>query len=139
MIKNNKKLSQMKREGLAEWNNDVNEFWRIFYTVSRYTGVTKSNIQMPDGIKGSRKREYVIARHLISYFAYNTDRITLAFIGANMGNRDHSTAYHGWITSVEQRDVDYIYKTMILELEAILMKAYQEENLDTLNELKSAM
>jgi chromosomal replication initiation ATPase DnaA len=42
----------------------------------------------------SRKRELVVARHLISYFGVSVSAQTLTSIGAQM-NKDHTTIIHG--------------------------------------------
>lgn len=42
----------------------------------------------------SRKRELVVARHLISYFGVSVTTQTLSSIGAQM-NKDHTTIIHG--------------------------------------------
>lgn len=42
----------------------------------------------------SRKRERVVARQLICYYAYNMRLATLNNIGLNLGGRDHTTVIH---------------------------------------------
>jgi chromosomal replication initiator protein len=125
MIQHNKKIENKKGK-FIKWHNDEDEFWRIFNVVSEYTKISKEDIQRGDGILGARKREFVSARHLISYFSYNTERITFKFIGENLGNRDHSTVIHGHQAVIDEMFVDAKFKIKVLEIEKILMDQLKE-------------
>lgn len=64
----------------------------------------------------TRKREIVVARQVSMYFAKEYTNMSLKSIGANFGNRDHSTVIHA-ITSVnDMMDTDRKFKATMEEL-----------------------
>ena len=62
--------------------------------VSKITGIPISDMQIPDKEPGSRRREFVVARHTFCWIMKNYTRRSLATIGANI-LRDHATVLHG--------------------------------------------
>lgn len=69
----------------------TNDLATIMFKISLYTKVSESNIHSK-----IRKREYVYARHLYSYFASLLTRIRLEDIGSFVyEGYDHASVLHG--------------------------------------------
>ena len=71
----------------------------------------------------SRKREIVQARQLAMYFAKNLTNSSLAVIGAQIGNRDHSTVLHACKTVADLLQTDKQLKAIYDEIETKLKYA----------------
>ena len=65
---------------------EINEIQK---TVSKYYGITLSDL-----ISNSRKQHLVRARQMAIYMCHNLTSLSLAKIGHNFGNRDHSTVLY---------------------------------------------
>ena len=65
---------------------EINEVQK---TVSRYYGITVSDL-----ISNSRKQHLVRARQMAIYLSHSLTSLSLAKIGQNFGNRDHSTVLY---------------------------------------------
>ena len=65
---------------------EVNEVQK---TVSKYYGITVSDL-----ISNSRKQHLVKARQMAIYLCHEMTSLSLAKIGQNFGNRDHSTVLY---------------------------------------------
>jgi hypothetical protein len=50
---------------------------------------------VPNILKRSKKREYIIARHLVCKFMYDKSILSIKKIGLNLGGLHHSTVLHG--------------------------------------------
>ena len=90
----------------------------ILNTVCSYTGVS------PDDIKGkTRKGEVVYARQLCMYYAKKHTKAILSLIGAEYGNRDHSTVLYAIECINNYLETDHRKKLQIDSIEsAILIK-----------------
>lgn len=65
------------------------DFGRIAEVVCEATGIPL------DWVRGkSRKRETVLTRHLIAYYACQYSDMTLKEIGQSLGGKDHTTVLH---------------------------------------------
>ncbi|TAH27477.1 MAG: chromosomal replication initiator protein DnaA [Cytophagales bacterium] len=64
----------------------------------------------------TRKREIVVARQVSMYFAKEFTNMSLKSIGANFGNRDHSTVIHAITAVNDMMDTDRKFKAMMEEL-----------------------
>ena len=71
----------------------------------------------------SRKREIVQARQLAMYFAKNLTNSSLAVIGMQIGNRDHSTVLHACKTVADLLQTDKQLKAIYDEIETKLKYA----------------
>lgn len=71
----------------------------------------------------SRKREIVQARQLAMYFAKNLTNSSLAVIGSQIGNRDHSTVLHACKTVADLLQTDKQLKAIYDEIETKLKYA----------------
>ena len=65
---------------------EVNEVQK---TVSKYYGITVSDL-----VSNSRKQHLVKARQMAIYLCHELTSLSLAKIGQNFGNRDHSTVLY---------------------------------------------
>lgn len=89
------------------------EFERIRDIVCHQMNVTVDQLK-----EKSRKREWVIARQVIMYFTQGF--CSLAYIGKELGNRDHSTVIHGISTIEDLRDSDFKFREDLEELKNII-------------------
>ncbi len=64
-----------------------------------------------------RKRPVVMARQLAMYFCKTLTDSSLKVIGAQFGNRDHSTVIHSVKTVIDTCDVDEDFKKIVATLE----------------------
>ena len=65
---------------------EINEVQK---TVSKYYGITVSDL-----VSSSRRQHLVRARQMAIYLCHNLTSLSLAKIGQNFGNRDHSTVLY---------------------------------------------
>ena len=65
---------------------EINEVQK---TVSKYYGITVSDL-----VSNSRKQHLVKARQMAIYLCHELTSLSLARIGQNFGNRDHSTVLY---------------------------------------------
>ena len=65
---------------------EINEVQK---TVSKYYGITVSDL-----VSNSRRQHLVRARQMAIYLCHNLTSLSLAKIGHNFGNRDHSTVLY---------------------------------------------
>ncbi|NLH29921.1 MAG: chromosomal replication initiator protein DnaA, partial [Bacteroidales bacterium] len=68
----------------------------------------------------SRKREIVQARQVIMYFVKKHTKLSLAQIGAQIGNRNHSTVLHSCNAVKNLAEVDKRFRADIEEIERLL-------------------
>jgi len=64
----------------------------------------------------TRKREIVQARQVAMFFAMHMTKATCAFIGANIGNKDHATVTHSVKTITNLMETDRVFMGKIEEL-----------------------
>lgn len=64
----------------------------------------------------TRKREIVVARQVSMYFAKEYTNMSLKSIGANFGNRDHSTVIHAITAVNDMMDTDRKFNATMQEL-----------------------
>lgn len=64
-------------------------FDKIVEVAAEYFDIEKTLL-----FRKSRKREIIIARHIIQYLAYKKSRLSLKRIGLLTGGRDHTTVIH---------------------------------------------
>ena len=88
---------------------------KIQDTVSEYFNVKKELIQ-----SASRKREIVQARQVTMYFIKKHTELSLAQIGAQVGNRNHATVLHACNTVKNYSDVDKSFRSDLDEIDRIL-------------------
>ncbi len=65
----------------------------------------------------TRKREIVQARQLAMYFSKNLTKSSLAYIGSQIGKKDHATVLHACKTVSNLIDTDKNYKFFVDEIE----------------------
>ena len=80
--------------------------------VTGYFNVTNEELS-----SAVRKRPVVMARQLAMYFCKNLTDSSLKVIGAQFGNRDHSTVIHSVKTVTDTCDVDEDFKKIVATLE----------------------
>jgi len=74
-----------------------------------------------NNIEYCRKRHYVLARQISHYFAKELHpRLSLAFVGKNIGNKDHATVLHSIKTINNLIDTDKVFAAEIEEIKTLL-------------------
>ncbi|WP_276483594.1 helix-turn-helix domain-containing protein [Paraflavitalea pollutisoli] len=81
---------------------------QVVEIVSHVTDITEEEL-----VGKKRKRAIVAARQLIAYFSYEARITTWKMIGERLGGRDHTTAYHGYLT---HKDLLYTGHSRTVEL-----------------------
>jgi chromosomal replication initiator protein len=79
----------------------------------------------------SRKKEFVIARHLSMYFIKNNTILTLEKIGLLFNNRDHSAithAVHKVLKMQEHKDYKLIFMDLDSEIKDTINKKVQQKS-----------
>lgn len=84
----------------------------ILEVVCDFLAVSKDDV-----FKTSRKRQIVEARQLTMFFAKKYTKESLAMIGQECGNKDHSTVIHACKTVQNRIETDKQFKNIVLELE----------------------
>ncbi len=102
-------------------------YWIAEY-ISRISGVRVYHLQLPDKVKGSRKREYALPRQLSMYFANEYKIGSLEYIANYFGERDHSTAIHARDTIKGLMDTDRIFKAKVSKIATELVKIQGRQN-----------
>jgi len=90
------------------YGNNQQKTDTIISAISEISGLSIETLKSP-----SRKREAVEWRHIICYICYANAYGSLAFIGLNMGGRDHSTVINGRNTVqslLDTNDKDFAQK-----------------------------
>ena len=64
-----------------------------------------------------RSMEIALARQVCMFIAKEKTNLSLANIGKQIGNRDHSTVIHAYKNIVQKKDVDVELKQMINNIE----------------------
>ena len=85
-----------------------------------YTHLDFFNIKKELVHSASRKREIVQARQVIMYFVKKHTKLSLAQIGAQIGNRNHSTVLHSCNAVKNLAEVDKRFRADIEEIERLL-------------------
>ncbi|MDP4225599.1 MAG: chromosomal replication initiator protein DnaA [Bacteroidota bacterium] len=81
-------------------------------TVCNYLNVSVDAIN-----SSTRKREIVQARQISMFFSKNLTKLSLASIGAQIGNKDHATVLHACKTVNNLIETDKVFKHQISEIE----------------------
>ena len=81
--------SVLPKEVIAE-DSSVNNINKVKEVVAKYFNINISDIDSPE-----RKAKLVYARQIVMYILKNNYNLSLKVIGANVGNRDHTTVLHG--------------------------------------------
>jgi chromosomal replication initiator protein len=87
----------------------------IFQIVCDYYGLS-----VADAIRVTRKREIVQARQVAMYFSKMFTGDSLAYIGSNIGGKDHATVLHACRTVNNLIDTDKRFAGEIGELMGII-------------------
>jgi chromosomal replication initiator protein len=101
---------ELKISSQIEPNRAV-DFEIIFSTVCDYYKMNYAYI-----LSKSKKRSYMIPRHVICYLSRKHTQMTLMDIGAKMGNRDHTTVLHSINTADDLLSYDTQLQFDIKEL-----------------------
>lgn len=99
-IKNNSRQLRIKYQTLSNIEN----------VVSEYYGISKDLL-----LGASRKREIVIPRHVIMFFAYKQTKLTLEKIASKL-QRNHASVIHGCKAIKNLYDTDKLFKLEIDEI-----------------------
>lgn len=81
--------SVLPKQNVAE-DSSVQNIKKVKEVVGNYFNIAQSDID-----SNSRKAQLVYARQIIMYILKNTYNLSLKTIGANIGNKDHTTVLHG--------------------------------------------
>jgi chromosomal replication initiator protein len=79
------------------------------------------NMQSETVLSQTRKREIVQVRQIIMYLCKNNTTKSLSMIGAEMGNRDHTTVLYAWKTIRNLIETDKAVKSCVNDLEKLIM------------------
>ena len=100
---------------------------RIASVVAKRMGVGTDKLRLPTGTPGARRREYVEARQITMAIGKRLlpERVSLAWIGNEIGGRDHATVLHAIKTVDNLRQTDKgmkrIYDELFVNLEVNLI------------------
>lgn len=106
---------------------------RIASAVAKRMGVGLEKLRLPSGAPDAKKREYVEARHLTMTIGKRLlpERVSLAWIGNEIGGRDHATVLHA-IRTVDNlcqtdKGMKRIYDELFVNLEVNLISSKIEQ------------
>lgn len=80
--------------------------------VCDYFGITIDQLSLP-----TRKHDVVQARQIAMFFSKKYSNVSLAVIGKQCGNKDHSTVHHACKTVNNRIETDKQFKAMMAEIE----------------------
>ena len=104
--------------------NNINELQKIERIICEHLNLTTMEIKSK-----SRKREHVVARHLIMYFGSKYADCTQKFISAYLGRTDHTTTGHGVDTIEALRDSDFKFRAMTDFLDSKITETHPPDNI----------
>lgn len=91
---------------------------KVELTVERIKAVVCDYFRMPEALleQKTRKREVVQARQLAMYFCKNHTNASLAYIGNQIGKKDHTTVLYACKAVADQMETDRGFKIKVDEI-----------------------
>lgn len=106
---------EMARQLIDRFVNSTTQEISIEYIIKIVND--RLNVTMEDFLSKSKKREMVLARQLSMYFAKKYTKCSLAMIGKECGNKDHSTVSYAIRTIGDLIEKDKQVRALVSEIE----------------------
>ena len=97
---------------VSRFHNEKRGLYKIQQVVCEYFKIPEDSLQAK-----TRKREIVQARHLAMFFSKNFTKCSLAYIGSQIGRKDHATVLYACKAVADLMATDRKFKMQVEEIE----------------------
>lgn len=105
-------LAQRLIDKIVTINNVEISLSKIQSTVCQYFGISSESL-----VSKTRKREISQARQIAMYIGRNMTKKSLAYIGSQIGGRDHATVLHAYNTVSDLIETDRNFRQYVFDIE----------------------